>query len=63
MISTSISMANGDAMTTKTQMLVRLPTDLKIRLKDRATANNRTATGELIAILEQVLAGDPKEAA
>ncbi|HZV18040.1 Arc family DNA-binding protein [Sphingopyxis granuli] len=50
-------------MTTKTQMLVRLPADLKIRLKERATANNRTATGELIAILELVFASDPKEAA
>jgi hypothetical protein len=63
MTSANISMANGGAMTTKTQMLVRLPADLKIRLKDRATTNNRTATGELIAILERVLASDPKEAA
>lgn len=47
-------------MTTKTQMLVRLPADLKSRLKDRATNNNRTATGELVAILERALAGDAK---
>lgn len=50
-------------MTTKTQMLIRLPADLKNRLKDRATVNNRTATGEVIAILERALATDPKEAA
>ncbi|HWJ69164.1 MAG TPA: Arc family DNA-binding protein [Sphingobium sp.] len=44
-------------MPTKTQMLVRLPADLKAMLKDRAAANHRTATGELVAILERVLAG------
>ena len=50
-------------MTAKTQMLIRLSADLKSRLKERAIANNRTATGELIAILERVLAADPKEIA
>jgi len=50
-------------MNTKTQMLVRLPADLKSRLKDRATTNNRTVTGELIAILERALSTDSKEVA
>jgi len=49
-------------MTTKTQMLVRLPTDLKAMLKDRAAANHRTATGELVAILERALTSE-REAA
>lgn len=42
-------------MTTKTQMLIRIPVDLKALLKDRAAANHRTATGELVAILERAL--------
>jgi len=42
-------------VTTKTQMLVRIPTDLKARLKKRADANHRSATGELVAILERAL--------
>ncbi|WP_161554087.1 hypothetical protein [Novosphingobium meiothermophilum] len=50
-------------MKAKTQMLIRLSADLKARLKDRAIANNRTATGELIAILERALDADPKEVA
>jgi plasmid stability protein len=36
-------------------MLIRLPADLKSRLKARAATNNRTATGELIAILERAM--------
>lgn len=42
-------------MTTKTQMLVRIPADLKALLKDRADANHRSATGEVVAILERAL--------
>lgn len=42
-------------MTSKTQMLVRMPTNLKAMLKERALANHRTATGELVAILERAL--------
>ena len=49
-------------MTTKTQMLVRLPADLKTMLKDRAAANHRTATGELVAILERALSGQQEAA-
>lgn len=49
-------------MTTKTQMLVRLPADLKAMLKDQAATNHRTATGELVAILERALTGQ-REAA
>ncbi len=42
---------------------LRLPTDLKAKLKDRAATNRRSLTGEIIAILEQVIAVDPKEGA
>jgi len=42
---------------------LRLPTELKARLKDRATINRRSLTGEIIAILERVIATDAKEAA
>lgn len=50
-------------MTTKTQILIRLPADLKAMLQDRAAANHRTATGELVAILERALTADAKESA
>jgi plasmid stability protein len=40
------------------QMLVRLPSELKAKLKARAAANHRTATGELVAILDRALAAD-----
>lgn len=40
---------------------LRLPSDLKARLKDRATSNRRSLTGEIIAILERVIAADAKE--
>lgn len=39
---------------------LRLPTDLKAQLKDRATINRRSLTGEIIAILERVIAADAK---
>lgn len=45
-------------MTTKTQLLVRLPVELKSQLRKRAVANNRTANGEVIAILTQVIAAE-----
>lgn len=44
---------NGDHMNSKAQMLIRLPVDLKMRLKLRAQINNRTVTGEVIALLER----------
>jgi plasmid stability protein len=47
-------------MMTKTQMLVRLPLELKMRLKDRAAGNRRTTTAELIHILERVMSAEPK---
>ncbi|HWW64116.1 MAG TPA: Arc family DNA-binding protein [Sphingomonadaceae bacterium] len=42
---------------------LRLPADLKAQLKDRAMTNRRSLTGEIIAILERVIATEAKEAA
>lgn len=42
---------------------LRLPASLKSQLKDRATTNRRSLTGEIIAILERAIAVDTKEAA
>ena len=42
---------------------LRLPTDLKAKLKDRAATNRRSLTGEIIATLEKAMAVDPQEAA
>ncbi len=42
---------------------LRLPTDLKAKLKDRAIINRRSLTGEIIATLEKAMAVDPEEAA
>lgn len=40
---------------------LRLPPNLKTQLKDRATANHRSLTGEIIAILERAVRGAGKE--
>lgn len=42
---------------------LRLPTDLKAKLKGRAATNRRSLTGEIIATLEKAMAVDPQEAA
>ena len=42
---------------------LRLPPNLKMQLKDRAQANHRSLTGEIVAILERAMAGDTKEGA
>ncbi|MCH8685877.1 Arc family DNA-binding protein [Pedomonas mirosovicensis] len=42
---------------------LRLPTNLKSQLKDRAKANRRSLTGEIIAILERAMTTDANEAA
>lgn len=39
---------------------LRLPAALKAQLKDRAIVNRRSLTGEIISILERVLAADTK---
>ncbi len=39
---------------------LRLPAVLKRQLKDRATVNRRSLTGEIISILERVVAADAK---
>lgn len=50
-------MRTNDAQPTS----LRLPTDLKAQLKNRATTNRRSLTGEIIAILERTIAVDAKE--
>lgn len=42
---------------------MRLPANLKRQLKDRAQANHRSLTGEIIAILERVVRTDEKDVA
>ena len=42
---------------------LRLPAALKAQLKDRAIVNRRSLTGEIISILERVVAADTKGAA
>lgn len=49
-------------MTERTQakITVRLPLDLKAKLKARATINGRTATAELIQILRAATTAGPE---
>ena len=40
---------------------LRLPSDLKLELKERAKANRRSLTGEIIAMLERAVAAEAQE--
>lgn len=42
---------------------LRLPPNLKAQLKDRAAANHRSLTGEIVAILERAVRSTGKEVA
>ena len=42
---------------------LRLPSALKLELKERAKANRRSLTGEIIAILERAVTAETQERA